>query len=82
MFTRKLKTQAIFTSSFGLSSVEGRHPAGTYDFDAEDEQMASLPFQAADQLTLLLHLRPQVGACGEARADHAELADALAAVAA
>lgn len=71
--------QVTFIRSFGLSSVEGRQPAGTYRLDSEEDPGECLPFRAVDRLRLFLHL--PAGRYGEGHVvcvDPTELADALA----
>jgi hypothetical protein len=80
MSTRTLQTTVKFNKPFTLSSIEGRQPAGTYQLEAEEEQVEGLSFSAFRRTTLLLFL-PADPAPGATRhvvqVDPLELSEAL-----
>jgi hypothetical protein len=80
MSTRTTRTTVTFHKPFTLSSVDGRQPAGTYQLEAEEEQVEGVSFGAFRRTTMLLFL-PADPAPGATRhvvqVDPRELSEAL-----
>ena len=80
MSTRAIQTTVPFHKPFTLSSIDGPQPAGTYQLEAEEEQIEGLSFSAFRRTTLLLFL-PADPAPGATRhvvqVDPLELSEAL-----
>ena len=80
MSTRAIQTTVTFHKPFTLSSIDGPQPAGTYQLEAEEEQIDGLSFSAFRRTTLLLFL-PADPAPGATRhvvqVDPLELSEAL-----
>src|SRR4029450_1160131 len=56
MSTRTTRTTVTFHKPFTLSPVDGPHPAGTYQLEAEEEQVEVVSFGAFRRTTMLLFL--------------------------
>jgi hypothetical protein len=80
MSTRTTRTTVTFHRPFTLSSIEGSQPAGTYQLEAEEEQLEGVSFNAFRRTTMVLFLpaNPAPGATRHVvQVDPRELSEAL-----